>query len=77
MAAYRDEQGELHTLSARCPHMGCIVSWNGADGTWDCPCHGSRFGVDGEVIDGPAVEALERLSPSSFPPEGRSSDAAP
>ncbi|MDP8942684.1 MAG: FAD-dependent oxidoreductase [Actinomycetota bacterium] len=59
VAAYRDAQGELHTVSARCTHMGCIVSWNDADATWDCPCHGSRFGVEGEVIEGPAVKALE------------------
>ncbi len=75
LAAYRDEQGELHTVSARCTHMGCIVSWNAADATWDCPCHGSRFGVDGEVLHGPAVKALERSSPSSVPPQGRSSGA--
>ena len=61
VAAYRSEHGELHTVSARCTHMGCIVSWNDADTTWDCPCHGSRFGVDGEVIHGPAVKALERV----------------
>ena len=60
LAAYRDDQGELHTASARCTHMACIVSWNAADKTWDCPCHGSRFGVDGEVIHGPAVEPLKR-----------------
>ena len=65
VAAYRDDQGELHTVSARCTHMGCIVSWNDADRTWDCPCHGSRFGVEGEVVHGPAVEALGQLEPSS------------
>ena len=70
VAAYRDDQGELHTVSARCTHMGCIVSWNAADTTWGCPCHGSRFGVDGEVIHGPAVEALKpQSSPPSLPPE--------
>ncbi len=75
VAAYRNDQGELHTVSARCTHMGCIVSWNEADRTWDCPCHGSRFGVDGEVIHGPAVDALNRASPPSRAPEGRSSEA--
>jgi glycine/D-amino acid oxidase-like deaminating enzyme/nitrite reductase/ring-hydroxylating ferredoxin subunit len=58
-AVYRDEQGELHSLSARCTHLGCIVSFNRAERTWDCPCHGSRFGLDGEVIEGPAVSPLQ------------------
>ncbi len=59
-AVYRDEAGDLHALSARCPHLGCIVNWNSGEGTWDCPCHGSRFGTRGEVIMGPAVSGLER-----------------
>ena len=59
-AAFRDESGALHTLSARCTHLGCIVRFNSAERTWDCPCHGSRFGMDGEVIEGPAVRGLER-----------------
>jgi glycine/D-amino acid oxidase-like deaminating enzyme/nitrite reductase/ring-hydroxylating ferredoxin subunit len=65
LAVYRDEQGALHALSAVCPHLGCIVHWNTLERTWDCPCHGSRFGVDGEVLNGPAVSALEKrpLSP--------------
>ena len=58
VAGYRDEAGELHAVSARCTHLGCQVRWNAAERTWDCPCHGSRFGVDGEVIDGPAVRPL-------------------
>jgi glycine/D-amino acid oxidase-like deaminating enzyme/nitrite reductase/ring-hydroxylating ferredoxin subunit len=62
-AVYRDEQGELHALSARCTHLGCIVNWNSGDGTWDCPCHGSRFGPHGEVIMGPAVRGLPRREP--------------
>jgi glycine/D-amino acid oxidase-like deaminating enzyme/nitrite reductase/ring-hydroxylating ferredoxin subunit len=59
-AVYRDEAGELHSLSARCTHLGCIVRFNRAERTWDCPCHGSRFAPDGEVIEGPAVRALHR-----------------
>ena len=58
-AVYRDESGELHSLSARCTHLGCIVRFNRAESTWDCPCHGSRFALDGSVIEGPAVHGLE------------------
>jgi glycine/D-amino acid oxidase-like deaminating enzyme/nitrite reductase/ring-hydroxylating ferredoxin subunit len=59
-AVYKDEQGRVHSLSARCTHLGCIVAWNSAEKTWDCPCHGSRFSYDGEVVQGPAVKQLER-----------------
>jgi glycine/D-amino acid oxidase-like deaminating enzyme/nitrite reductase/ring-hydroxylating ferredoxin subunit len=59
-AAYRDEQGQLHALSPVCTHMGCHVSWNPAERSWDCPCHGSRFTGEGTVIQGPATRDLER-----------------
>ena len=59
VAAYRDETGALHLRSAVCTHLGCIVSWNHAERTWDCPCHGSRFDPLGRVLNGPAVSALE------------------
>src|SRR3546814_495744 len=58
VAAYRDEAGVLHTVSATCTHMGCTVTWNGLSKTWDCPCHGSRFDTEGGVIFGPAVDPL-------------------
>ena len=64
LAVYRDEQGALHSLSAVCTHLGCIVHWNSLEGTWDCPCHGSRFGTDGRVLNGPAAAELERRHPS-------------
>ena len=64
-AVHRDESGELHALSARCTHLGCIVNWNSGERTWDCPCHGSRFAAGGEVIMGPAVSPLERREPPS------------
>ncbi len=58
VAAYRDKAGVLHTLDPSCRHMGCIVSWNNAEKTWDCPCHGSRYNAKGEVIKSPAVYGL-------------------
>ena len=58
VAAYRDEHGQLHAVSGRCTHLGCLVAWNAAERTWDCPCHGSRYSYDGQVIQGPAVKNL-------------------
>jgi glycine/D-amino acid oxidase-like deaminating enzyme/nitrite reductase/ring-hydroxylating ferredoxin subunit len=58
VATFRDEAGRVHAVSAACSHMGCLVGWNETDRTWDCPCHGSRFGLDGAVIHGPAVMPL-------------------
>lgn len=60
LAVYRDEQNKLHVCSAVCTHMKCIVNWNNAEKTWDCPCHGSRFMIDGSVIEGPAIMNLGR-----------------
>ena len=59
VAAYRDEDGRLHAVSGRCTHLGCLVAWNAAERTWDCPCHGSRYTYDGQVIQGPAVDDLQ------------------
>ncbi|WP_017732938.1 FAD-dependent oxidoreductase [Nafulsella turpanensis] len=58
VAAYRNEKGQLQILSAACTHMGCVVHWNNGEKSWDCPCHGSRFSIDGEVLEGPAYANL-------------------
>ena len=65
-AASRDASGELHLCSPVCPHLGCHVAWNSAEETWDCPCHGSRFTAEGQVIAGPAEEDLKRYLPESI-----------
>lgn len=58
LAVYRDEAGAVHTRSAACSHLKCIVAWNDAERSWDCPCHGSRFDRFGRVLNGPAVTPL-------------------
>lgn len=58
VAAFVDDTGVVHEHSAACPHMGCVVQWNRAETTWDCPCHGSRFDAVGRVIHGPAIVDL-------------------
>lgn len=57
--AFRDEQDMLHLVSAKCTHLGCTIKWNNDEKTWDCPCHGSRFAYNGEVINGPANDPLD------------------
>ncbi len=65
IAAYRDENGKLYQRSAVCTHLGCIVRINSLEKTWDCPCHGSRFGVDGHPINTPAIEPLGEIEDSA------------
>jgi 3-phenylpropionate/trans-cinnamate dioxygenase ferredoxin reductase subunit len=67
VAAYRDPNGTVHTLLARCTHLGCTVGWNATARTWDCPCHGSRFRIDGTVLSGPATRPLEPVGPPAAP----------
>jgi glycine/D-amino acid oxidase-like deaminating enzyme/nitrite reductase/ring-hydroxylating ferredoxin subunit len=62
MACYRDESGGLHAVSPICTHMRCDVAWNNSERSWDCPCHGSRFTPDGEVLNGPAKVPLEKFA---------------
>lgn len=59
LAVYKDANGGVTTLSATCPHMGAVVRWNAGEGTWDCPCHGSRFRADGTCVHGPATFDLK------------------
>ena len=58
VAVYKDRDGRVTELSAVCPHLGCVVKWNGGEKTWDCPCHGSRFDTKGRVLNGPAISNL-------------------
>ncbi|WP_235926133.1 FAD-dependent oxidoreductase [Actinokineospora pegani] len=60
---YRDPAGALHAVSLRCTHLGCLVRFNGAERSWDCPCHASRFDVDGAVLEGPAIKPLTPRDP--------------
>jgi len=73
VAAYRSPDGSTQTVSSICPHLGCEVAWNGAEKTWDCPCHGSRFQPEGGVIAGPATHALTPLGaePETLPERRR------
>jgi len=58
VAAYRDEAGAIHALNPVCTHAGCILNWNGEEKSWDCPCHGARYDVDGKILTGPATKNL-------------------
>ncbi|WBX97819.1 FAD-dependent oxidoreductase [Chryseobacterium gambrini] len=60
-AAYRDDKAELHLLSPVCPHTGCNVAWNPSEVSWDCPCHGSRFDIEGKLLNGPAMSDLKKF----------------
>ena len=59
IALYKDESGNLHAIDPVCPHAKCMVDWNSAEKSWDCPCHGSRFSYDGELLTGPARHGLD------------------
>jgi Rieske Fe-S protein len=62
IAVYKNETGEMKACSAVCTHLGCIVHWNMAEKTWDCPCHASRFTTEGEIIEGPALSPLQKVN---------------
>ena len=64
VAVYKDEKGQPHFMTAVCPHLKCIVEWNGVESTWDCPCHGSRFDKLGRILNGPALKGLDPVKPT-------------
>ncbi|HEY0039597.1 MAG TPA: Rieske 2Fe-2S domain-containing protein, partial [Flavisolibacter sp.] len=61
LAIYKDENGGIHALNPVCTHAKCVVGWNRAEKTWDCPCHGARYDISGEVLTGPARRGLEKV----------------
>ena len=66
LAVHRADDGHLTVRSATCTHLACVVDWNSAEKTWDCPCHGSRFAIDGSVINGPAIAPLAEVDPAEL-----------
>ena len=60
VGVYKGEDGTLHAVDIRCPHLGCQLEWNPDERSWDCPCHGSRFDYEGRLISGPAQEDISR-----------------
>lgn len=77
LAVFRDEDDQVTVLSPTCTHLGCTVAWNTAERSWDCPCHGSRYTVQGEIIEGPAVADLQRVTGFSLKPGAARSGARP
>jgi len=78
IAAWRDGVGTLHLHSAVCPHLGCVVHWNGAERSWDCPCHGSRFDArSGDRLNGPADRGLSPIAAPASAPRTESTEGPP
>lgn len=65
-AVYKENGGQVHLLKSTCPHAQCEVRWNSAEISWDCPCHGSRFGINGKVLTAPSVTGLQQVRESDL-----------
>lgn len=61
IGVYKDEEGRIHTVSPLCMHAGCVVKWNNAESSWDCPCHGARYSSDGKLLNGPSTKDLRSI----------------
>jgi glycine/D-amino acid oxidase-like deaminating enzyme/nitrite reductase/ring-hydroxylating ferredoxin subunit len=61
IAVYKDETGKIYALNPVCTHAKCVVDWNSAEKSWDCPCHGARYDLNGQVLTGPARKGLEKI----------------
>jgi glycine/D-amino acid oxidase-like deaminating enzyme/nitrite reductase/ring-hydroxylating ferredoxin subunit len=66
LALYKDPQGKIHAVNPACTHMKCAVTWNAAEKSWDCPCHGARYSHTGEVLNGPTSKNLEQVEVRSM-----------
>ncbi len=66
LALYKDESHQLHAVNSSCTHINCTVGWNSSERTWDCPCHGSRFSIDGTMLNAPARKDLEKIDLSTL-----------
>ena len=70
LAIYKNESGKVFALNPVCTHAKCIVDWNDTEKSWDCPCHGARYGIDGQVLTGPAHKGLEVVLLSELAKKG-------
>lgn len=61
VAIYKDDNGHIYAVDPVCPHAGCMVSWNNAEKSWDCPCHGARYAPNGDLLTGPATKGLTQI----------------
>lgn len=77
VAAYKDGDEVVHAVSAHCTHLGCVLAFNNAEQSWDCPCHSSRFDIDGAVLNGPAVAPLKQVGPPPAPPRPKRQNNGP